>query len=56
MDPVSLFSILIKISTINIDKNKDLSYQELTKKSRTEIIDLYRSAMTKKKYNFSKFN
>lgn len=56
MDPISLFSIFIKISSLNVDNNKFLNQDELIKKSRTEIIDLYRSAMTERKKDFSKFN
>ena len=46
MDPITLFSILFKMPSLDIDKNKILDKEQLNKKSRTEIIQLYRSTMT----------
>ena len=56
MDPLSLFSIFLKITTFDVNKNKIFTEEELYKKSRTEIIDLYRSAMTKKQRQHTNFN
>ena len=56
MDPLSLFSIFLKITTFDVNKDKNLTDQELYNKSRTEIIDLYRSAMTKKQQQHTNFN
>ena len=56
MDPLSLFSIFLKITTFDVNKDKNLTDQELYNKSRTEIIDLYRSAMTNKQQQHTNFN
>ena len=56
MDPLSLFSIFLKITTFDVNKDKNFTDQELYNKSRTEIIDLYRSAMTKKQQQHTNFN
>ena len=55
MDPISLFSIFLKITSFDLNKKKNFTEEELHKKSRTEIIDLYRSAMTKNK-RYSNYN
>ena len=39
-----------------LTKTKSFTEEELYKKSRTEIIDLYRSAMTKKQRQHTNFN
>ena len=56
MDPISLFSIFIKITSLDLNKNKNINEKDLNKTSRTEIIDLYRSTMTKNNKYDSKFN
>tara|TARA_B100000575_G_C22945761_1_gene547189 strand:+ start:588 stop:782 length:195 start_codon:yes stop_codon:yes gene_type:complete len=45
MDPITLISILYKISMISPQKNNDIDERSINKKNRTEIIELYRSNM-----------
>ena len=45
MDPITLISILYKISMISPQKHNDIDERLINKKNRTEIIELYRSNM-----------
>ena len=45
MDPITFISLLYKISMISPQKNSYIDEGLINKKSRTEIIELYRSNM-----------
>lgn len=53
MDPITLFSILIKMTSFDFNKNKDIN-DKINNKSRTELIQLYQSTMNQKSSNFFK--
>ena len=45
MDPITFISLLFKISMISPQKNSYIDERLINQKSRTEIIELYRSNM-----------
>ena len=51
MDPISLISLFYKISIFSPKINTNVDENKINQKSRTEIIELYRSAMKNKKNN-----
>ena len=51
MDPVTLVSLLYKITIFSPKINTHLDEIKINEKSRTEIIELYRSTMINKKNN-----
>ena len=51
MDPVTLVSLLYKITIFSPKINSNLDEIKINEKSRTEIIELYRSTMMNKKIN-----
>ena len=46
MDPITLISLLYKITIFSPQINNNTNINEINQKSRTEIIELYRSTMT----------
>ena len=46
MDPITIISLLYKISIFSPQINTNININEINQKSRTEIIELYRSTMT----------
>ena len=46
MDPITLVSLLYKITIFSPKINTNENINEVNQKSRTEIIELYRSTMT----------
>ena len=48
MDPVTLVSLLYKITLFSPKINTNVDENKINKKSRTEIIELYRSTMINK--------
>ena len=46
MDPITLISLLYKITIFSPQINTNANVIEINQKSRTEIIELYRSTMT----------
>ena len=49
MDPITLVSLLYKITIFSPKINSNLDENKINQKSRTEIIELYRSTMINKK-------
>ena len=49
MDPITLISLLYKITIFSPKINTNLNEIKINEKSRTEIIELYRSTMMNKK-------
>ena len=49
MDPITLISLLYKITTFSPKINTNIDENKINQKSRTEIIELYRSTMINKK-------
>ena len=49
MDPITLISLLYKITIFSPKINTNEDGNKINQKSRTEIIELYRSNMIKKK-------
>ena len=49
MDPITFISLLYKITIFSPQINANADVNEINQKSRTEIIELYRSAMTNHK-------
>ena len=49
MDPITLVSLLYKITIFSPKINANLDEIKINQKSRTEIIELYRSTMINKK-------
>ena len=49
MDPITLISLLYKINIFSPKINTDVDENKINQKSRTEIIELYRSTMINKK-------
>ena len=49
MDPITLFSLLYKITMFSPKINTNVDENKINQKSRTEIIELYRSTMINKK-------
>ena len=49
MDPITLVSLLYKITIFSPKINANLDENKINQKSRTEIIELYRSTMMNKK-------
>ena len=49
MDPITLVSLLYKITIFSPEINTNLDENKINLKSRTEIIELYRSTMKNKK-------
>ena len=49
MDPITLVSLLYKITIFSPKINTNVDENKINKKSRTEIIELYRSTMINKK-------
>ena len=49
MDPITLVSLLYKITIFSPKINANLDENKINQKSRTEIIELYRSTMINKK-------
>ena len=49
MDPITLISLLYKINIFSPKINTNLDENKINQKSRTEIIELYRSTMINKK-------
>ena len=49
MDPITLISLLYKVSIFSPKINTNLDEIKINQKSRTEIIELYRSTMKNKK-------
>ncbi len=55
MDPISLFSILIKVVSFTPAEIKNFEETNIYKKSKTEIIELYRKEMNKSSnFDYSK--
>ena len=55
MDPISLFSILIKVVSFSPVETKNFEEMNIYKKSKTEIIELYRTEMNKNtNFDYSK--
>ena len=46
MDPITFISLLYKITLFSPQKNTNTDLNKINQKSRTEIIELYRSTMT----------
>ena len=46
MDPITLISLLYKITIFSPQINTNANINEINQKSRAEIIELYRSTMT----------
>ena len=46
MDPITFISLLYKITIFSPKINTNVDVYEINQKSRTEIIELYRSTMT----------
>ena len=46
MDPITLVSLLYKITIFTPKINSNVDENKINQKSRTEIIELYRSTMT----------
>ncbi len=46
MDPITLISLLYKITIFSPQINNNTNINDINQKSRTEIIELYRSSMT----------
>ena len=51
MDPITLVSLLYKITIFSTKINTNVDEDKINQKSRTEIIELYRSTMINKKNN-----
>ena len=49
MDPITLISLLYKINIFSPKIDTNLDENKINQKSRTEIIELYRSTMINKK-------
>ena len=49
MDPITFISLLYKVSIFSPKVNTNLNENKINQKSRTEIIELYRSTMINKK-------
>ena len=49
MDPITLISLLYKINIFSSKINTNVDENKINQKSRTEIIELYRSTMKNKK-------
>ena len=49
MDPITLVSLLYKINIFSPKINTNVDENKINQKSRTEIIELYRSTMINKK-------
>ena len=49
MDPITFISLLYKVSIFSPKINSNLDEIKINEKSRTEIIELYRSTMINKK-------
>ena len=49
MDPITLVSLLYKITIFTPKINTNVDEDKINQKSRTEIIELYRSTMKNKK-------
>ena len=49
MDPITLISLLYKINIFSPKIDTNLDENKINQKSRTEIIELYRSTMMNKK-------
>ena len=49
MDPITFISLLYKITMFSPQKNSNEDERKFNQKSRTEIIELYRSTMKNKK-------
>ena len=49
MDPITLISLLYKINIFSSKINTNVDENKINQKSRTEIIELYRSTMINKK-------
>ena len=49
MDPITFFSLLYKVSIFSPKVNTNVDENKINQKSRTEIIELYRSTMINKK-------
>ena len=49
MDPITSISLLYKITTFSPKINTNVDENQINQKSRTEIIELYRSNMINKK-------
>ena len=49
MDPITLISLLYKITIFSPKINTNLDENKINQKSKTEIIELYRSTMINKK-------
>ena len=49
MDPITFVSLLYKITIFSPKINANLDENKINQKSRTEIIELYRSTMKNKK-------
>ena len=46
MDPITFISLLYKITLFSPQINTNANINEINQKSRTEIIEMYRSTMT----------
>ena len=49
MDPITFISLLYKVSMFSPKVNTNVDENKINQKSRTEIIELYRSTMINKK-------
>ena len=49
MDPITFISLLYKVSIFSPKLNTNVDENKINQKSRTEIIELYRSTMINKK-------
>jgi len=49
MDPITFISLLYKVSIFSPKVNTNVNENKINQKSRTEIIELYRSTMINKK-------
>ena len=49
MDPITFISLLYKVSIFSPKVNTNVDENKINQKSRTEIIELYRSTMKNKK-------
>jgi len=49
MDPITFISLLYKVSIFSPKLNTNIDENKINQKSRTEIIELYRSTMINKK-------
>ena len=49
MDPITFISLLYKVSIFSPKVNTNVEENKINQKSRTEIIELYRSTMINKK-------